>query len=65
MQNPGKSSEWPHQLDRLSRHAMGQAAYVRWVQQMTGCSDIERDRELWRLLDQARLVVSIQMSAGR
>jgi hypothetical protein len=56
-------SEWTHQLDRLSRHAMGQRSFMNGLQQMTGCNDAVRDEILWEKMDKARLVLTIHMTA--
>lgn len=55
------SSEWTRQLERLARHAAGQRSFMSWFQQVTGCSDEERDEILWEKMDKARHVLCVHM----
>ncbi|WP_411234545.1 hypothetical protein [Marivita sp. S0852] len=56
-------SEWTRQLDRLSRHAMGQRSFMNGFQKMTGCSNAERNEILLEKMDRARHVLSVHMTA--
>lgn len=56
-------SAWTRQLDYLARDAFAQRSFMDWFQQVTGCSDAERDEILSERMDKARLVLSVHMTA--